>query len=544
MSDSSGNVKPVIFTRQATGLIRRLSAPDIFFMNLIWFGGLWSIIYGLSYSPLYGGNPITSLLAAAPGSIAILFVYYWFATSMPRSGGDYVYTSRSLMPALGLALNFAGYAWTLWFWIGESGFVYTSQGLAPAMSVYATLTGQSWASSLATYFTSSINLFIWGAVLIVGFTLMLMYTTRFYFRLQNVILALAAIGMIVVIVLLATTNTSTFAASFDSYGAKVSTVTNLYQNFTAVGSAYALPENSAKYTIGLIPLWTTVIFWTFASTFVAGEIKSTKRNSAIGVFGSFAFVFVATIASIGLAYYKLGYDFLYGAGSAYFAYTPNPIHVLPNLTLFASIISGNPYLTLFLMIGIVGSFAFVAPVAALQLSRILFSYSFDRMLPSAISQTSSRGNPTRALIVAAVGGLVFLAFLILPSTAGPAFSLYSFAAISTLGLALLGGCVSAIVIPFAKKDLYNSVASMKGKLGLPVLSWAGIIGAAYIIFMLYSYISNGTFYLATLEPTFVIFIYAVLGLFVGCLVWYYGVRSYFKSKQLDLDKIYADIPPE
>ena len=92
---------------------------DLVFLNVVSFGGAWSIIYALVYAPYYGGDPAVSLLLTAPGILCLLGVYYIFNTSMPRSGGDYIYTSRVLHPAIGFAANFIGYAIFLWFWIGD-----------------------------------------------------------------------------------------------------------------------------------------------------------------------------------------------------------------------------------------------------------------------------------------------------------------------------------------------------------------------------------------------------------------------------------------
>jgi len=68
----------------------------------------------------YGGNVSVSLPLIAPGIFALLVAYYVFQVSMPRSGGDYVFVSSVLQPALGLAGDFARYIFFLWFRIGDA----------------------------------------------------------------------------------------------------------------------------------------------------------------------------------------------------------------------------------------------------------------------------------------------------------------------------------------------------------------------------------------------------------------------------------------
>src|SRR5712692_8698913 len=96
---------------------------DLLFLNVVSFGGAWSIIYALTYAPYYGGDPAFSLLLTAPGILALL-------------GSDYVFMSRILHPAVGLAANFIGYSIFLWFWIGDAATVFSTQGLAQTFSVF------------------------------------------------------------------------------------------------------------------------------------------------------------------------------------------------------------------------------------------------------------------------------------------------------------------------------------------------------------------------------------------------------------------------
>jgi len=93
-----------MFVRNATGLVRELSAFDAF--NLVFAAVL--IPVGISQALNFGA-------AAFPGAnIAVAFilggilllgfggVYIYFTLAMPRSGGDYVWVSRSLRPFLDL----------------------------------------------------------------------------------------------------------------------------------------------------------------------------------------------------------------------------------------------------------------------------------------------------------------------------------------------------------------------------------------------------------------------------------------------------------
>src|SRR5579863_1282333 len=267
-STSSGTQKTTYFARDATGLVRSINWVDLMFLNVVSFGGAWSIIYALVYAPYYGGDPAIGLLLTAPGILALLGVYYIFNTSMPRSGGDYVYTSRSLHPAIGLAANFVGYTMFLWFWIGDAASVFSSNGLYQTLSVYASLTGANWTGTLHNLFVSSTNNFIIGVIVLVGFAALVIVSPRSYFRVQNIFMAIAVIALAIIAILLVSAlfNPSGFQSNFNAYansvGASSSLSSNAYQNLTASGALNGTSPSPTNWTadFSLIPLWFTVLF--------------------------------------------------------------------------------------------------------------------------------------------------------------------------------------------------------------------------------------------------------------------------------------------
>ena len=139
----------------------------------------------------------------------------------------------------------------------------------------------------------------------------------------------------------------------------------------------------------LIPLWFTVLFWVFVSNYLGGETKQVNSTAKKALFGSFAIIFVATIAILETAYYALGYNFLIGAANVYYAGT-GVLGAPPNLTLFAGILANNAPLVLFLGIGIISGFMLVAPQSMILMSRILFAYSFDRVAPSWLADVNPK----------------------------------------------------------------------------------------------------------------------------------------------------------
>ncbi len=528
------------------------------FLNVVSFGGAWSIIFALEYVPTYGGNPVVALLLTAPGILALLGVYYIFMVSMPRSGGDYIFMGRVLHPAIALAANFAGYTFFLWFWIGDAATVFTSSGLVQTLSVYGSLSGQSWATNAANAFNTATssgqwNTFIVGLIVIVIFAAIVLFSSRLYFRIQNVGMVIAVIGLIIMISLLATTNQTAFSNALANYASKNQVQLNggAYNNVTATGGTIdTTPLGPTSFF--LIPLFFTVLFWVYVSNYTGGETKEVRRSAKTALFGAFAIIFFATIAVLGIAYATLGPSFLAGAGDFALGTFSNPFPVLPNLTFFAALLANNPLLAWFIGIGVIAGFVLVAPQCMILMSRILFGYSFDRVIPTGVADVSERWHtPVKGILIAAIGGIVFLAFLsgVLGGTnSSLAFSLYSYAGLAAVGITFVFVSISAILFPYRRKSLYETSCPIKRKIaGVPAITWLGIIALAYSLgtFIYYSvyyvqYFGAGTL----LANDYLPFLGIVATMFIGSIVWFYVARSYRNKRGIPFDKAFHEIPPE
>ncbi len=548
---------------------------DLLFLNVVSFGGAWSIIYALTYAPYYGGDPAFSLLLTAPGILALLGIYYVFTTSMPRSGGDYVFMSRILHPAVGLAANFIGYSIFLWFWIGDAATVFSTQGLAQTFSVFGSLTGASWANSAAAWLTPpssgfAVNNFLLGTVFIVFFALVVLFRNRLYFWIQNIFMSVAVIGLVIIAALLivAVVNPSSFVANFNNYAhgvnssfaAATSSGTHGWDYVNGTAQAAFPPGDTGVGNIGnnllLVPLWFTVLFWVYVSNYLGGETKSARSSVKKALFGSFGIIFVSTLVILEAAYKALGVGFITGADNIYYGYAANPFGAPPNLTLLAGVLSNNAIITLFLGIGIVAGFILVAPQCMILMSRILFSYSFDRVAPKGLADVNDRFHtPVKAILVAAIGGEVMLAILTGAfggTTSSTAFALYIYAGLATISLTFTFVAISAIVFPYRRKQLYGVASTVKRTIaGLPVITWLGIIALAYILYTVAEYFFvNQAFYTfgcpggGAVGCNFNWFIGFLFVGFVSIIGYYFLVRWYRSKGGMPYDATFKEIPPE
>ena len=123
----------------------------------------------------------------------------------------------------------------------------------------------------------------------------------------------------------------------------------------------------------------------------------------------------------------------------------------------------------------------------LSSTRVIFAAAFDRLLPEKVAEVEPRTRtPIYALLLMVIPSVIIGALF--------AFNIWNFKSLtlcSTLVIAVtfLGSTIAAILLPFIKKDLYEASPIAKFKIfGIPMISIAGVIFAAFLIFLLYQWL--------------------------------------------------------
>src|SRR5208283_3416984 len=94
-----------------------------------------AIVYMIVGTTLFpGGDFILPALLATIFSFFIAATYAQLTASFPRSGGDYIFNSRILHPAIGFGMNFSLTLWE-WFIAGFYIFFVASSGISPTLVI-------------------------------------------------------------------------------------------------------------------------------------------------------------------------------------------------------------------------------------------------------------------------------------------------------------------------------------------------------------------------------------------------------------------------
>jgi len=215
-----------------------------------------------------------------------------------------------------------------------------------------------------------------------------------------------------------------------------------------------------------------------------------------------------------------------------------PVPSYPWLSFVTPLLTDNAVLICIILISYVAAWVAANLATMLCATRIVFSWSFDRIAPRALANVSERYHaPTWAPITTGIIGIIGLAF----ATFTGIFNYF----LNTAGMVLLAYAVvsvAAIVFPFRRKELFESSPSIvKARIaGLPLISILGVIA---FIFSLY-----GTYYALTnsiMGPLNVVSYSMIAGTFILGLILYYVAKTYrLKKEGLDLGLLIKEIPPE
>src|SRR5690242_8204844 len=197
MATETGSA-PQVFARKATGLRREASARDVFIYNTnnqnVGIGVAFMV---LLIPPLYaGGSMVVATLFAALLSIPMACVYAYFASAMPRSGGDYVYISRTLHPYLGFL---SSWNWMVWLvtYTGIPAAYLAQYGLSGLCRELGYVFDSPRLVGYGDNFTRKWWIFVAGSILLTLFAIVFVLGTRLYFKIQTVSFAIAMTGVVV-----------------------------------------------------------------------------------------------------------------------------------------------------------------------------------------------------------------------------------------------------------------------------------------------------------------------------------------------------------
>ncbi len=541
--------KSSFFLRQATGLVREISTLDAFIFNMSASAVGPALVYMIVGTTLFpGADVILPCLIATILSLFIAATYAQLAAALPRSGGDYVFNSRILHPAIGFGMNFSLTLWA-WFIAGFYVFFVASSGVSPALVIIGYLTQSETLVNLGVAAGGPLVGFVIGTIVNVVFGTLILIGTRKVFRVLRVIFTLSLVGLIASIGLLAFSSLPTFMAKFNEFAAPWSSAASPYQaaiDEAARDGFTAVPSGNLWLIVPMIAVASSELLWYFWSSYLGGEVRhanSVKRQS-FAMIGSAMLNGTLFIVAMWLILKTIGYGFLAAttflgsSGSTTFPFI-SQVTSGNQLIIFLSLLTNNAPVAILLPILFAGWSLVILPALFLQPNRCVLSWAVDRIAPEKFAEVSKRFNtPTYATLLGIVTCEISLSILALfPSYA---YTIFAAGVIAPAFASMLPTSVSAVLLPKRRKDLYQQTGLDRHRiLGMPVISITGALSALYLVFLTLTFFSYNAFGLANL-----LMVVASFGPILIGVAIYFIVKEYRRRQGLDLSLVFTAIPPE
>lgn len=521
------------YTRQATGLVREMSVRDMFIMTVVYI----SIIFGLitlSIIPFaFPGASISgSVLLSALFALFPVILYAFFAASMPRTGGDFIYVGRVLHPALGFMANWNMTLWVVFFqaiqggWIVGTGF----SGLFYALGLSAhNQTLMNWGADLQHAWPRFIGSMI--VLVLIGFVLSRGY--RALMRTATVLFVLMLIGLAVAIVTSFLTTSQNLNTAFGKAGTSTSALLAAAQH-----AGYPAHTGiSLAATLASLPLIWAVIGFSQVPAYAAGEMRSPRRNALVSMTSSVVFS-ALVFALTAFAITRFAPENLIGSLEDLYqnALKAWPYPVEPSVYFYPTITHGPVIATFIWSAFLLGGFLTI-PASLLVVTRNVFAWSFDRVLPTSLSSVDSKYHaPQRSIIVVVIIVAICSAIFIF----GPAsFTLFAFSGSAGQMLTFMFVAVAGIMFARRRPDLHDSSPYHQRIAGISVFTWLGFISLA--MFGCYFYLLMTNAALGANKPAGIWAIAIIMA--SGGLVY---AISYAVNKRRGLDLLLGqrELPPE
>ncbi len=524
-----------VYSRRATGLVRLGTPLRVLILN---FANIGLVYIMFTYWAQPAVFPQSHLLAAI--AIAAVFNAVFclalaiFTSSFPRSGGEYVYVSRSLHPAVGFAISFAA-ALSQAFWVGVGGYWISTLVLAPVTSTFGTTTGNSTLVDWGERFATANSGFIFGTAFVVVAMLINLGGLRRYFRFQAINFPIGVATLLVLLGVYLFASPSEFEQGLNEYAGGAGGSANAYDDILAAASEGGMTTGTTL--MGLLGIFGIIWLVGIASTYIAGEVRTPKRTQIIGSVGG-SLVYSAAVFLLALLMFKpVGEGF--NQAAAWVSYNTDSYYEIipsdPTFVTWAAVLVDNWLVLLLVGIGLVIWSYFWIPSAMIIATRALFAWSFDRLVPAKLSEVSPRTNsPVWAVVAVAVVGEAFL----IAYWRGWFDFLAPFLAYMVVFLTV---SIAAVVAGYRRstRRFLADAGWDRRYAGVPLLTLCGIVGAAYWTLALYFALSEDLLFLNTTKQIVLTSLQFLIPLviFVGLYVWR-------RSQGINLDLAYRELPPE
>jgi len=551
--------RPTLFVRPSSGLVKEVSP-----WMAIWIAtanqGMGMSPYGLSWWPgpaIFGFPPaFWAALAMVAMVIPMCFVYMNLVACMPRSGGDYVFTSRVVHPLLGYweaILLFWGHL----FYLGGT-WAWAAQSLSNLFYIQHVVTGEVYWLGVYKWLRSLSGQMVFGLIMLAYVITLATRSSRTQYKFiawWTFIRWIAYTGVLIVAYLAVTPEG--WATALQRWGN--TTPEEMIVTAQKLRSSYLQPLTLMGW-LGIISLAQWSFFSPWYVQWLGGELKG--RPDRVMMVGSYGSIIpgIVTLVLLNSIYMKIGYESLAAWGVLWDAGKAPFKNAYPTIEVLSSVC--NPELSLlylgyvyFTQVGM-GVLCYMGNLISVK---TIFAMSIDRMMPKWLSDVNPKTRaPLKALIFCfLITYVYFIVYAltqagIIAGTVGLLIGYFHIATIIFFWPYFICPALAGILLKWRRKDIY-SLAPGSARIeffGIPLIAICAAlyIGSMGVIMGIYA-----------MEPIFRTFIGSAAGWLGGatrsgfwqwllCTAIAVFLYYYYKRKNaklgIDIEATYKMLPPE
>jgi amino acid transporter len=533
---AGGAAQGSAFVRKSSGLIKTGTPWRIFVMAFSVQGvGAWMALYYLyGVGPFPRANIWLAFLLMMPLTQAFNLALSLLASAYPRDGGDYVFLSRIFSPGVGFITNFGTFC-AVSFFVSSGAFLLLQIGLAPAMEVFGVLTHHPSWTHAGTWLSTTHHSWLVASILVLAAGVLVSFGMKVFYRYQAISWWVGGGLFVLLLIVYAVSGHTTFVHGFNNYIFATSHVRDGYAQVISAAHKAGVPHGYTLYdTLGMFAVATAVS--SVATAWIGGEVRTPLRTQLIGGVGGGVAYWIVILIITGIIASTTGLGF---NKDATFLALQHSAQYLPNqspvFTFYAYVCTTSPVLLSLMMAGIVLIGAYLVPSQMLYPTRMLFAWSFDRLVPRQVATVSPR---TNAPIIATIVTVVACEGLLALYGSGQITFINP---ILIFGTICLMASIAALMMPFMPKsrDLYNKSVIKRDVLGIPAITLAAIFGIVFWVVALYvaftrdalgaNAASNVRIWIAT---------------FIVPAIYYLITKWYRRRQGMDLSATFNELPPE
>jgi len=392
--------------------------------------------------------------------------------------------------------------------------------------------------NFATWSATPVGIALIGTICtIITFVLMIL-PTRIILRTLEIGFFLGLLAWVVLYFQLGTAGQGAFPAAWDKFMGAGSYAARIQ---LAKDNGMVTNPNVAMMTLAGLIMGFWIFYGYYIPTFFAGEVKQAENTLIAGSWASLLVTWAIFVVAAILLQRLVPLEWI--AAESYLSNagvsSANP---MPWITFYAAILKPNIILLWIVAIAWFYTLINLAQTYFFYCSRIIFAWSFDRLIPEKVCYI----HPTLRSPIVAIAIITLIAFvgvldasgLFWPGSVMGAQLNFVFFATCTQLIPVL----AITLFPFTKPELFeNASAFVKRKFGkVPVITIVGSITMAYLLWMIiasFLYPAVGGRIGAGTLGTLAAFV-------ISGIVVFYVARAYrLKQEGIDINWTFQSIPP-